>query len=323
MRIGGHSYTVGAAIGAVSYPAIARTPGDVVAALEYATVESRKLEPNTPCVCSPEMMGAIHRRNAIADVVRRAAERGGFTLNLQPIWSESARRFVAAEALCRLTDDELGPIPPDEFIPIAEQIGVISDVTRFMLERACAFVRSYRDAHPSTTFHGVSVNFSAVQFIQDDLAESVLAVVARHGIPASCLRVEVTESAIIANPEAVRAFMEKMHAQGVRFYLDDFGTGYSNLSTLLELPFDVVKLDKSILWSVTEDERLVEFFALLASGFGVLGTQALSEGVETPEQRAFLGRCGCDLMQGYLFSRPLPPEEAAAAIAASEGHGEE
>ena len=318
-RIGGHSCTVGAAIGAVSYPAIARTPGDVVAALEYATVESRKLEPNTPCVCTPEMMGAIHRRNAIADVVRRAAEQDGFTLNLQPIWSESARRFVAAEALCRLTDDELGPIPPDEFIPIAEQIGVISDVTRFMLERACAFVRSYRDAHPSTTFHGVSVNFSAVQFIQDDLAESVLAVVARHGIPASCLRVEVTESAIIANPEAVRAFMEKMHAQGVRFYLDDFGTGYSNLSTLLELPFDVVKLDKSILRSVTEDEHLVEFFALLASGFGVLGTQALSEGVETPEQRAFLGRCGCDLMQGYLFSRPLPPEEAAAAIAASEG----
>ena len=206
---------------------------------------------------------------------------------------------------------------------IAEQIGVISDVTRFMLDRACAFVRSYRDAHPNTSFRGVSVNFSAVQFIQDDLAESVLAVVARHGIPASCLRVEVTESAIIANPEAVRAFMGKMHARGVRFYLDDFGTGYSNLSTLLELPFDVVKLDKSILWSVTEDERLVEFFALLASGFGVLGTQALSEGVETPEQRAFLDRCGCDLMQGYLFSRPLPPEKAAAAIATSEGHGEE
>ena len=317
-RIGGHSYTVGAAIGAVSYPVIARTPGDVVAALEYATEESKKLEPNTPCVCTPGMMKAIHRRSAIADVVRRAAEQDGFTMNLQPVWSESAQRFVAAEALCRLTDDELGPIPPDEFIPIAEQIGVISDVTRFMLDRACAFVRSYRGAHPSSTFRGVSVNFSAVQFIQDDLAESVLAVVERHGIPASCLRVEVTESAIIANPDAVRAFMERMHAQGVRFYLDDFDTGYSNLSTLLELPFDVVKLDKSILRSATENEHLVEFFGLLASGFGALGTQALSEGVETPEQRAFLNLCGCDLMHGYLFSWPVPPDEAAAVIAASE-----
>lgn len=142
--------------------------------------------------------------------------------------------------------------------------------------------------------------------------------VERHGIPASCLRVEVTESAIIANPDAVRAFMERMHAQGVRFYLDDFGTGYSNLSTLLELPFDVVKLDKSILWSVTENDHLVEFFGLLASGFGALGTQALAEGVETQEQRAFLNLCGCDLMQGYLFSRPVSPDEAAAVIAASE-----
>lgn len=321
-RIDGHSYTVGAAIGAVSYPTIAHTPGDVVAALEYATVESKSLEPNTPCVCTPDMMKAIHRRSAIADVVRRAAEQDGFTMNLQPIWSEKAQAFVAAEALCRLTDDELGPIPPDEFIPIAEQIGVISDVTRFMLDRACAFIRSYRDAHPETVFHGVSVNFSSVQFIQDDLAESVLAVVEHHGIPASYLRVEVTESAIIANPDAVRAFMEKMHAQGVRFYLDDFGTGYSNISTLLELPFDVVKLDKSILWSVTEDAHLVEFFGLLASGFNALGTQALSEGVETQEQRAFLNECGCDLMQGYLFSRPLPPDEAAAVIAASEVRAE-
>ena len=187
-----------------------------------------------------------------------------------------------------------------------------------MLNRACAFIRAYRDAHPDSTFRGVSVNFSAVEFIQDDLAESVLAVVERHGIPASCLRVEVTESAIIANPDAVRAFMEDMHAHGVRFYLDDFGTGYSNISMMLELPFDVVKLDKSILWSATEDEHLTEFFGLLTAGFGAMGSQILSEGVETQEQRAFLNECGCSLMQGYLFSRPLPPDEAAAVIAASE-----
>ncbi|MBC2889450.1 putative bifunctional diguanylate cyclase/phosphodiesterase [Gordonibacter massiliensis (ex Traore et al. 2017)] len=317
-RIGGRSYTVGAAIGAVSYPAIAHNPGDVVAALEYATVESKGRGPNVPCVCTPDMMEAIHRRSAIADVVRRAAECGGFTVKLQPVWSESERRFVAAEALCRLDDDELGSIPPDEFIPVAEQIGVISDVTRFMLNRACAFIRTYRDAHPDSTFRGVSVNFSAVEFIQDDLAESVLAVVERHGIPASCLRVEVTESAIIANPDAVRAFMEDMHAHGVRFYLDDFGTGYSNISMMLELPFDVVKLDKSILWSATEDEHLTEFFGLLTAGFGAMGSQILSEGVETQEQRGFLNECGCSLMQGYLFSRPLSPDEAAAVIAASE-----
>ena len=321
-RIGGHSCTVGAAIGAVSYPAIARTPGDVVAALEYATVESRKLEPNTPCVCTPEMMGAIHRRNAIADVVRRAAEQDGFTLNLQPIWSESARRFVAAEALCRLTDDELGPIPPDEFIPIAEQIGVISDVTRFMLERACAFVRSYRDAHPSTTFHGVSVNFSAVQFIQDDLAESVLAVVARHGIPASCLRVEVTESAIIANPEAVRAFMEKMHAQGVRFYLDDFGTGYSSLGLLSQSPADIVKIDRLFIKNIHVESFNRAFIDAVIDLCHSVDIEVTVEGVEERTELDTVRAIGADSVQGFLVSRPLPAGQFEERFLGADATGE-
>ena len=219
-RIGGRSYTVGAAIGAVSYPVIARTPGDVVAALEYATEESKKLEPNTPCVCTPALMDAIHRRSTIADIVREAVANNGLSVHFQPIWSEKAKMFVTAEALCRLTDDELGPIPPDEFIPITEQIGLIPELTYAVLDQACSFVKAYRDAHPNTSFRGVSVNFSAVQFIQDDLAESVLAVVARHGIPASCVRIEITETAIIANRDAVHAFMRTMNEHGVKFYLE-------------------------------------------------------------------------------------------------------
>ena len=157
-----------------------------------------------------------------------------------------------------------------------------------------------------------------MQFVQNDLGEKVLAIVERHGIPASYLRIEITESAIIANPEAVRTFMTRMSEEGVRFYLDDFGTGYSNLSTVLNLPFDVVKIDKSILWSATAGSDNAAFLPYLIACFSSIGSEALSEGVETEEQRAYLDHCGCDLMQGYLFSRPLPPEDAAAVIAASE-----
>lgn len=317
-HVNGHTYTMMAAIGLASFPTIVHDPKDLVAALEYATKQARRSEPPAPCFCTPTMMDAIHRRSTVASVVREAVDHDGFTVQFQPIWSEKAGRFVTAEALCRLTDDELGPIPPDEFIPIAEQVGLISDITRIVLERSCAFVADYRAAHPNSAFRGVSVNFSPVQFMQGDLADIVFDVVERHNIPATCLRIEITEGAIIANPDGVRAFMETMHNQGVRFYLDDFGTGYSNISSLLNLPFDVVKLDKSILWSAVSKEGMEAFIGYLTAGFAVIGPSVLSEGVETEEQRLLLNRCGIDLMQGYLFARPLDPEAAASAIAESE-----
>lgn len=317
-NIGDHSFSMTVDIGAATYPDIARNPGDVVAALEYAVVKAKELEPGSECFCTPDIMDAINRRSAISGVLREAVAEGCLKVHYQPIWSEKEGRFVAAETLCRLSDEKLGTIPPDEFIPIAEKTGLITELTYAVLDQACAFVRSYRDAHPESAFRGVSVNFSSVQFVQDDLADRVLSIVERHGIPASCLRIEITESAIVSNPEGVHAFMTRMHRHGVPFYLDDFGTGYSNVSTLLSLPFDVVKLDKSILWSAEASGGLETFLTHLIAGFKAIRTEVLSEGVETPEQRAFMNRCGCDLKQGYLFSRPLPPEEAASAIARSE-----
>ncbi|WP_172623495.1 putative bifunctional diguanylate cyclase/phosphodiesterase [Arabiibacter massiliensis] len=324
-RVGGTSYNVSTAIGVVAYPAIARTPDEVVAALEYTTACSKELGPNVPCACTPEMMDAIHRRSDLTAVVRAAVADGGLSVHFQPIWSEEEGRFVAAEALCRLADGEMGPVSPEEFIPVAEKEGLITDLTAFVLDRSCAFVRAYRDAHPDTAFRGVSVNFSAVQFMQEDLADEVLGVVERHGIPPSCLRIELTESAIVANPEAVHAFMRRLREQGVRFYLDDFGTGFSNFSTILSLPVDIVKLDKSILWSASAGQGMQELLGMLEhliAGFSCLGTKVLCEGVETERQREMLGRSGCELMQGYLFSRPLPPDEAASAIARSEADAE-
>lgn len=317
--IGGHSYTMTAAIGVVSYPSIAHNPADVVAALEYTAAQAKQLESGSSCVCTPSIMDAINRRSAVADIVRKAVAGSSLIVHYQPIWSEKAGRFVTAEALCRLHDEKLGPIPPDEFIPIAEEIGLIPNLTYEVLDQACAFVQVYRAKHPTSEFRGVSVNFSTVQFVQNDLAEKVLDIVVRHGIPASCLRIEITESAIIANPDAVRSFMTRMSEEGVRFYLDDFGTGYSNVSTILDLPFDVAKIDKSILWSTGVESENSEFLRHLIACFSTIGSEALCEGVETEEQRAYLDYCGCDLMQGYLFSRPLAPDDATAAIADSEG----
>lgn len=313
--IGAQSYSIGFVVGVVSHPDIANSPQDVVAALEYAVTRAKTLEPGVPCRCTPEMIGEIHRRSAIADVLRKAIAERTLSTQIQPIWLESTEEFVMAEVLCRLNDKKLGSIPPDEFIPIAEQTGLITGLTEIVLDEACSFAASYRAAHPNTSLRGVSVNFSAVQFIRNDLAETVLAIVRKHGIPPSFLRIEITESAIAANPDTVRTFMNAMNEQGVKFYLDDFGTGYSNVSLMLELPFDVVKLDKSILRSAAEDDRGHLFLEHLVACFTSTGSYVLCEGVETTEQRAMLKRCGCMLMQGYLLSKPLSPSEAAATIA--------
>ncbi len=316
--ISGNPYTMSAAIGVVSYPDIAREPGEVIAALEYTATRSKTMEPNTPCICTPSMINDIRRRSEVADVVRKAIKNKSFAVHFQPVWSESLGYFITAEALCRLTDDELGPISPVEFIPIAEQSGLISEVTDIVLDQACAFISDFRAAHPDSKFRGVSVNFSAVQFMQQDLDARVLAIVEKHGIPLSCLRIELTESALIANPDAVQAFMETMRAHDVRFYLDDFGTGYSNLSSMLNLPFDVIKIDKSILWSASNGEGAFKLLCELVAGFAAVGRLVLAEGVETEEQRAQLDRAKCDLRQGYLFARPLPAEEAAKVIVENE-----
>ncbi|CAK7016862.1 MAG: hypothetical protein PEGG_00689 [Paraeggerthella hongkongensis] len=313
--IGAQSYSIGFVMGVVSHPDIADNPQDVSAALEYAVARAKALEPGTPCMCTPEMIDEIHRRSAIADALRKAIAERSLSTQIQPIWFERTEEFVMAEVLCRLNDEKLGAIPPNEFISIAEQTGLIASLTEIVLEEACAFAASYRAAHPNTSMRGVSVNFSAVQFIQNDLAETVLAIVRKHGIPPSFLRIEITESAIAANPDTVRSFMNTMNEQGVKFYLDDFGTGYSNVALMLELPFDVVKLDKSILKSIAEDDRGHLFLEHLIACFTSTGSYVLCEGVETAEQRSMLRQCGCTLMQGYLLSKPLPPSEAAAIIA--------
>lgn len=317
-HLGEHAYSVNFVMGTVAYPAVASNPHDVTAALEYSVERAKDLEPGVVCTCSHGMIDEIHRRSAIADILRKAIATRSLSVQFQPIWEETAGEFVAAETLCRLADSQLGAIPPSEFIPIAEQTGLITSLTGIVLDEACSFVAAYLAAHPNTSFRGVSVNFSAVQFMQSDLAETVLKTVREHGIPPSFLRIEVTESAIAANPDMVHAFMDDMNAQGVRFYLDDFGTGYSNVALMLELPFDVVKLDKSILKAASAGHQTCLFLEHLVACFASTGSFVLCEGVETPEHRALLNDCGCTLMQGYLFSKPLPADEAAALIAAHD-----
>lgn len=304
-------FVISCSIGTVDYPDVASNSATVVNALEYCVEESKALGPNEPCRCTDAMMQAIRRKHRIADILRRTLAQDGFELYYQPIWSIPQQRFVTAEALCRLDSSELGAISPAEFIPIAEETGLIIDMTYQILDKACRFVKASRERNTGDPLESVSVNFSAIQFMQNDLSERTLGIIEANGIEPSLIKIEITESVIVSNPETVKQFIVDMHEYGIQFCLDDFGTGYSNFSTILELPLDIVKLDKSIVWMASEKSAESDgFLGHLVASFEEMGSTVLAEGVETDAQRAFVEQCGCSLIQGFLYAKPLPAEKA-------------
>lgn len=318
-KIEGYPYVLSASIGVVEYPEIASDSGTLISALESSVEGSKALGLNTPCYCTESMLEAIKRKRQVTDILRKALSQDGLTLHYQPIWSISQQKFITAEALCRLTSDELGAISPTEFIPIAEETGMIIEMTYDILDKACAFMEGIKHRHPETAFESVSVNFSATQFMQNDLTERMTAILASHDVDPSRIKIEITESVLVTNPDVVKRFIVDMQAKGVQFCLDDFGTDYSNLSMLLDLPFDVVKLDKSIVWmAVTQQNRSGAVLEHLSAAFVAMGSTVLAEGVETLEQSTFVGACGCDLIQGFFYAKPVCATEAEQIITQGE-----
>ncbi|MEA5002005.1 MAG: EAL domain-containing protein, partial [Christensenella sp.] len=204
-----------------------------------------------------------------------------------------------------------------EFIPIAEDTGLVVDITYQVLTKVCAFLRQQLDAGKDIS--SISVNFSSKQFLQNDAAQRVLDIIEKSGVPYSCIKIEITESTLIENVEAVSSFISAIHSRGVRFALDDFGVGYSNISTVLGFPIQTVKLDKSLVWSSVDNPKSEAVVRHMIAAFKELGIRVLAEGVENEEQRSFVADCGSDMIQGFLYARPMPAQEVAAFLGKMPG----
>lgn len=307
-HVKGFDFIIPAVIGVAAYPYTASDMDGLVSGLEFALEEAKAL-PSRRCFCSTEMMEQVQRKKEVEEIARVAFETGGFSIHLQPIFSVSEGRFVFAESLLRLQDTPLGPIRPDEFIPLLEKNGLIIELTYWIIDQVCQVIRRWLDA--GVSFSGVAINFSTLQFLQEDLEKRILQITQKHGVPLSKLKFEVTEGMLITNYTKVKTFIKRMNALGARFGLDDFGTGYSNLVSVMQLPFDTIKLDKSLVWDAMENGRSAALVRHLAGAFQEQGVSVLAEGVETAEQLSFLTACGCEYIQGYYYARPMPVEEAA------------
>ena len=251
------------------------------------------------------------RRLRLETDLRRAAERGEFRVWYQPIVSLESNDVVGAEALVRWQHPEHGLVPPSEFLEVAEELGIITQIDEWVLVEACKQAVAWRGSGLLGPGGSVSVNLSARAFAQDALVQHVASVLRATRCPASALRLEITEGVAIKDAARARIVLAELRKQGVRISLDDFGTGYSSLSYLKALPLDVLKVDRSFVTGIGSDTDKGEIVTLIAGLARGLSLEIVAEGVETGAQVEYLRALGCHYGQGYYFARPA---EAADAL---------
>jgi PAS domain S-box-containing protein len=266
---------------------------------------------------APGMEQALNARVALLADLRHGLLNGEFTLYYQP-QVDAAGIPTGAEALVRWRHPRRGLVSPAEFIPLAEETGLILALDRWVLQAACAQLAAW--AGSSATAHlTLAVNMSARQFRHPDFVAFVLAVLERTGADPLRLKLEVTEGSLIDDVEETIAAMSTLKAYGLGFSLDDFGTGYSSLAYLKRLPLDQLKIDQSFVRDVLTDPNAATIAHAVVTLGQSLGLAVIAEGVETEAQRDFLARHNCDAFQGYLFSPPIPLEQFDAFIASRAG----
>ena len=284
---------------------------------DAAMYRAKKSGRNQYCLFTGEIQAEAARMLQLENALRRAMERDQLELHYQPQVDLETDRVIGAEALLRWKHPELGQVSPSEFIPIAEDTGLIVPLGEWVLRTAARQLREWLDKDfPALT---ISVNLSPVQFRQSHLPELVQRIVEESQIPPHLLELELTEGAAMDDPRGAMAIMDRLHQQGIKLLIDDFGTGYSSLSHLKRFQVYKLKIDQSFVRDITEDPDDKAIVSAIISMAQALDMLTIAEGVETQGQLDFLRQQGCDEIQGYYFSRPLPAAAFEAYLGRANG----
>ena len=316
----GHELNVSCSVGIAVYPEDGSDIDELMRRADAAMYEAKNTGRDMACFYSAETDQRALARQTVEQHLRRALERNEFSLRYQPRLAASCGQLLGVEALLRWTNPALGQIPPGEFIPIAEETGMIRAIGHWVLHQACAqWVQWQAPAHRAALGDVcVSVNLSAAQLADPQLVPDIAALLARTGMPAHRLELEITESQLMDNAHAAEQQLAALKALGVLLSIDDFGTGYSSLAYLKRFDIDRLKVDKSFVHDMlTNPADLAITRAIIALGH-TLGLKIVAEGVEDLATAQVLSALGCEELQGYHFSRPLPPQ---ALLAWAEQHG--
>lgn len=315
-RIAGQTVHVSASIGVSCYPQDGNETEMMLSAADSAMRDAKRAGPNAYRFYSAELHALAVEALNLRNHLRQALERGEFHLNYQPRVDILSGRIAALEALLRWRHPVLGMVPPGKFIPIAEQTGLMDAIGDWVLGTACEQLKRWlAKGMPPVR---LAVNLSARQLRRADLAQRVSAILVRHGIDARHLELEITESAVMEDPARTVFMLRELREMGIAVALDDFGTEYASLDYLKRFPLDYMKIDQSFVHGVPEAREDVAITRAVITLAKNLKLKVIAEGVERPEQLAFLAQNGCEEYQGYLFAKPVPADEAEVLL---NGHG--
>ncbi|PJI95378.1 diguanylate cyclase/phosphodiesterase with PAS/PAC sensor(s) [Acidovorax sp. 69] len=301
--LAGYQYRSTPSIGIAPFTGEQTTVGELLKQADLAMYQAKTAGRNTLRFFDPDMQAVVTARAGLETDLRSALAQEEFLLHFQPQMHQSGR-CVGVEALVRWAHPQRGMVSPAQFIPLAEETGLILPLGRWVLHTACQLLARWQD-DPALAHLTMAVNVSSRQFRHASFVDDVARVLAITGAPSGQLKLELTESVLVEDMETTIATMTALRSYGVGFSLDDFGTGYSSLSYLKRMPLDQLKIDQSFVRDLLTDPNDAAIVDTIIGLSRSLGLEVIAEGVETPEQRELLARAGCQLYQGYLFSRPL------------------
>jgi diguanylate cyclase (GGDEF)-like protein/PAS domain S-box-containing protein len=321
VRLAERDFFISASIGIALSGAGSERPEDLLRNADLAMYQAKASGKGRFAIFDAGMNNRAVERMELETDLRQALERGQLRVYYQPIVSLMHGRTEEVEALVRWEHPQRGLVMPLEFIPIAEETGLIVSIGQWVLEEACRQAGQWLGGGADGQPMVVSVNLSARQFNHPELAADIAQALRTTGLDPRRLKLEITESVIMEDAEAAVATLQGLRALGIQLAIDDFGTGYSSLSALKRLPVDTLKIDRSFVDGIGQNAQDTAIVRSIVSLAKILGLRVTAEGIETPTQHAKLKALGCEQGQGYLFARPMPAEAVPAHLAAEAMHG--
>ena len=308
-------------IGISLYPDHGHAPEELLKFADTAMYHATERGRNTYTVYAAAMDAAARSRANLIAALHRGLERDEFSVVYQPKLSLNTGRITGVEALLRWDSEELGEVPPAEFIPLAEEAGLIVSIGDFVLDAACRQLRRWQEA--GLAHLTVAVNLSMLQLLRGELIDRLKQLLVANGLRADRLELELTESVVMAAAERSVDTLTELKSIGVTLAIDDFGTGYASLAYLRQLPLDIIKIDPSFVAGLGHDETLTLLTRTVVQVGRDLGLRVIAEGIEQPRQLAALREMGCGYGQGFLVARPMaaPGVEALIMTSVETGDG--
>lgn len=301
--LNGMSISLEAPMAVIHYPEDAQTIENLIDLLDYVMNEAATSDEHVILRANEALLNKKRREGQILRAMKDALREERFEVFYQPIYSVKKERYTAAEALIRMPNTDIGFIGPDEFIPIAERNGMILEIGEFVFRSVCEFM--VKEKIWEKGIENIHVNLSVVQCMQEKLAQNFLDIMEGYELPCNRIHLEVTETAAVVSSECLSSNMNKLVENGVQFSLDDYGTGFSNATSLIQYPYNTIKIDKGVVWAAMENTNAMKVLTHSVAMIKSLEMNIVAEGVETIEQANELSNMGCDYFQGYYYSKPV------------------